>query len=165
MLLRISVSCCLTTFQEFLSRKFNFPSTSFILWNFFWFLYAKSLMKLWFKALLRAEFSCWIHLESGESQEVFNENKYEGQLGKILGIEPSWRYVFWNFTAIMIPVGFLFFCQRLTILPLCPPVENVAHIPRKILKTKPLLNSCENLRKSVSKNLQYEAFFLQFLEI
>ena len=34
--------------------------------------------------------------------------------------------------------------------------SNVVHVPKKIL------NSSENLRKSVNKNLQYEAFFLQF---
>ena len=55
-----------------------------------------------------------------------------------------------------------FFRQKLTILSFCPSVENVVYIPKKILKTKPILNSCENLRKSISKNQQYEAFFLQF---
>ena len=64
------------------------------------------------------------------------------------------------FSEVQLQLGHLFFRQRLTILSLCPPVENVVHIPKKILKTKPILNSCENIRKSVSKNLQYEGFFL-----
>ena len=63
-------------------------------------LYALSSVILWFKALLGAEFSNWILLEFGDSLEVFNEDKYEGQFEKILEIAPS-LYVFWSLTAIV----------------------------------------------------------------
>ena len=40
-----------------------------------------------------------------------------------------------------------FFGQRQTILSLGPQVKNVIHIPKEIFKTKPILNSCKNLKK------------------
>ena len=62
---------------------------------------------LWFKAPLRAELINQIVLESGNSLEMVNADKYVGQFGGILGIATSWRYVFWSLIAIVAPSFFL----------------------------------------------------------
>ena len=89
----INVSCWLTTLQKILSRKFDFPSRSSKLWNFFFSLHAKSSVILWFKARLRTEFSYQILQESVDFLELVNEDKNDGQLGRILGIAPSWYFM------------------------------------------------------------------------
>ena len=82
-------------------------SFEIILWNFFCFLKAKSSVILWFKTLLRTDFSNQIHQKSGVSLKVFNEYKFEVQFGSFLGIAPSRKYVFWSLTSTVTTVYWL----------------------------------------------------------
>jgi len=70
----------------------------------FCFVYANASLTLSFKALLSAELSSRILLESGDSLKVIDDDRYEGQFGRILGIAPLQRDFFLSLTSIAAPV-------------------------------------------------------------